>query len=237
MTPIRNQHGELLDFAFSEGSIQDTYIIMGHGVTGNKDRPLLIAVAHALVERGYPVLRFSFSGNGDSEGKFTDSTISKEVADLRSVLDHVGQGKKIIYIGHSMGAAVGALTAARDERIDVLVSLAGMVHTADFCQREFGQVTPDGGCMWDEPDCPLSQSFVDDMQQIGSVLEAAKSVKLPWLLLHGSEDDVVMLQDSEDLIGVLKNNAQLVNIDGAGHSFAGFEEHVAEKILAWLETV
>ena len=95
-----------------------------------------------------------------------------------------------------MGGAVGALAAARDERIHVLVSLAGMVHTAEFCEREFGAIIPDNGNMWDEDCCPLSKQYIDDMQAINSTIDAAKGVKAPWLLLHGTADDVVLPKDS-----------------------------------------
>jgi pimeloyl-ACP methyl ester carboxylesterase len=177
----------------------------------------------------------SFSGNGDSEGAFEDSTVSKEVYDLIAVLDQIGSGKKIAYIGHSMGGAVGALTAARDERINVLVSLAGMVHTAEFADREFGDVTPGEGNMWDEDGCPLSRQYVDDMHAINNTLDAAKEVRIPWLLLHGSADDVVFPKDSRDLYPALRSPSALVEIEDAGHSFEDHHKQVAAEVCDWLD--
>jgi pimeloyl-ACP methyl ester carboxylesterase len=86
-----------------------------------------------------------------------DSNISKEVEDLGAVLDKLSSSK-IGYIGHSMGGAVGVLRAALDPRINFLVSLAGMVHTKAFAEREFGTVTPGQGFMWDDSNCPLSEA-------------------------------------------------------------------------------
>lgn len=235
MIPIRNAAGERLDVAFHDAEKSDCLVVLGHGLTGNKDRPLLVEIADALAESGWPCLRISYSGNGDSEGAFTDSNITKEVADLGAVIDQVGSGKRIAYIGHSMGGAVGALFAARDERVKVLVSLAGMVHTAEFVQREFGDVAPDEGLMWDEPDSPLSQSYVDDLEQIGSTLDAAKELRLPWLLLHGSADDVVFPRDSQDIIKVLRRPSKLVEIEGAGHSFDNHYSELIVNISEWLE--
>ncbi len=235
MQPIKNKHGETLDVTLHDAERDDCLVIIGHGVTGDKDRPLLCGLATALQENGYPTLRMSFSGNGDSEGNFTDSTISKEIGDLTAVIDQVGHGKKIAYIGHSMGGAVGALTSARDERIDVLISLAGMVHTAEFCEKEFGDVTPDQGNMWDEEGCPLSQQYVDDMHQIDNTLDAAQEAKVPWLLVHGTEDDVVSPKDSHDLIAVLRKPAELVEIKGAGHSFEEHHQEVAAEANKWLD--
>ena len=235
MLSIQNQHGEKIDASLHPAERGDCLVIIGHGVTGNKDRPLLLSLAEALQHHGYPTLRISFSGNGNSEGSFENSTIHKEVSDLTSVIDQVGQGKKIAYIGHSMGGAVGALTAARDERINALVSLAGMVHTKAFCDREFGDVTPGEGNMWDEEDCPLSQQYVDDMNAIGDAIGAARDIKTPWLLLHGTADDVVFPQDSHDLIAVLRGPSKLIEIEGAGHSFETHEQKVAQEVSSWLD--
>ena len=40
---------------------------------------------------GIPALRFSFSGNGGSEGRFEDSCITKEVEDLGAVIDALAE--------------------------------------------------------------------------------------------------------------------------------------------------
>ncbi|MBT7958385.1 MAG: alpha/beta fold hydrolase [Akkermansiaceae bacterium] len=235
MTPVKNQHGELLDTQLHDTNRKDCLVILGHGVTGNKDRPLLLWLAEALQNHGYPALRVSFSGNGNSEGFFQDSTVSKEISDLTAIIDQVGHGKKIAYIGHSMGGAVGALAAARDERIHVLVSLAGMVHTAEFCEREFGAIIPDKGNMWDEDGCPLSKQYIDDMQAINSTIDAAKGVKAPWLLLHGTADDVVLPKDSHDLYNILQCQSDLIEIENATHSFDDNYQAVSEHICAWLD--
>src|SRR5690606_8229043 len=115
-----------------------------------------------------------------------------------AVID-AAQKREVIYIGHSMGGAVGVLRAAKDPRIKALVSLAGMVHTNDFAQREFGSVKPGEGFMWDDTDCPLSQKYMDDLAAIGTVVNEAPKIKVPWLLVHGTADDVVPIQDSHDI--------------------------------------
>jgi pimeloyl-ACP methyl ester carboxylesterase len=233
---IKNQHGERLDYHYHPADrYPDTLFILAHGVTGNKDRPLLFALAEGLARAGIPALRISFSGNGLSEGRFQDSTVTKEVEDLGAVLDRVSH-QRIGYVGHSMGAAVGVLRASRDPRIQFLISLAGMVHTRAFAQREFGSVTPDQGCMWDEPDCPLSKQYMDDMEKVNSVADLASKIHVPWLLVHGSEDDVVPIQDSQDIFAKANEPKQLIEIPRANHVFA--EPHTAEMVKAvteWIE--
>jgi len=231
---ISNKSGEKLDYSFhpgAEGTRQ--IVVLGHGVTGNKDRPFVMALAEGLAAAGRHVLRFSFAGNGTSGGRFVDSTISKEVEDLTAVLDALAD-YEICYVGHSMGGAVGVLATKRDERIKLLVSLTGMVHTQAFAMREFGEVTPGQGCMWDEPDCPLSQAYMDDMAQIGTVVEQGAEIGVPWLLVHGTEDDVVPIEDSRDILVKASDKAELFVIEGADHVFSEHADALVDKVTSWV---
>ena len=232
---IRNPQGERLDYTFHPGRTgSNAVVILGHGVTGNKDRPFVVALAEGLAAAGIAALRFSFAGNGASEGRFVDATITKEVADLGAVLDALA-GRRVAYVGHSMGGAVGVLRASADPRIGLLVSLAGMVHTAAFAQREFSMVEPGKGFMWEDEACPLSQTYMDDLAAIGSVVDRAAAVRIPWLLVHGTEDDVVPLQDSHDVLVRANEPKELCEIPGAGHVFSGEATPVmVAKVVGWL---
>ena len=233
---IRNSKGERLDYTYHHGANDSPELVLiGHGVTGNKDRPFVVALAEGLAKAGVSALRFSFSGNGTSAGRFSESTISKEVEDLGAVLDAT-QDRKICYIGHSMGGAVGVLRAARDPRIKLLISLAGMVHTKEFAKREFGTVKPGEGFMWDDSACPLSQTYMDDMARINSVLDQAPEIRVPWLLVHGTEDDVVPIQESREIFARANQPKKLVELPGANHVFAG--EHTGKmisEVTQWLK--
>lgn len=234
---VRNSHGERLDYTYHQAagsSGRGPLVVIGHGVTGNKDRPFVVTLAQGLAAAGVDAVRLSFSGNGDSEGRFQDSTISKEVEDLGSLLDAAGD-RPICFVGHSMGGAVGVLRASKDARIRWLVSLAGMVHTRAFAEREFSDVTPDEGSMWEEPSCPLSQTYIDDMNTIDSVVELGASIQVPWLLVHGSEDDVVPPQDADDIIARAGDNAQLTLLEGADHVFS--DEATAPMVAAVVDWI
>lgn len=232
---IRNAQGERLDYTFHPGkSNSKDMVVLGHGVTGNKDRPFLVAFAEGLSQAGLPALRFSFSGNGASGGRFVDSTLSKELDDLGAVLEAL-HGLRICYAGHSMGGAVGVLRASQDDRIRLLVSLAGMVHTKAFAEREFGQVKPGQGFMWDEPSCPLSEAYMEDMRRIGTVVDLGARIKVPWLLVHGTEDDVVPLQDSYDIFGQASEPKQMIELKGANHVFSGeFSPILVRRVVEWV---
>jgi len=239
---ITNSFSEKIDFSFAPGKGENKkpgwIVVLGHGVTGDKDRPLLVATAAALNAAGYDTLRFSFSGNGDSEGEFREATVSKGAGDLKAVIDAVAvKYQHICYAGHSMGAAIGVTVAATAPRIERLVSLAGMVDTRKFAQTEFGDETPDSGLMWGEESCPLSSEFMRDLcETVRSVEGKAEQVSVPWLLLHGTADDVVLPEDTKRIQQIKGEDVDVHFIEGADHSFSGIS-HTREAgrlIVAWM---
>lgn len=239
---IHNHQGEKLDYAFhGDPKNLNSIILIGHGVTGDKDRPWTLALANALAAKGFNSLRFSFSGNGQSQGKFQQSTITKEVADLGAVIDAVQAAGflNIGYAGHSMGGAVGVKRAATDTRLKFLISLSGMVHTAKFTRLEFGDQTPDEGFMWDEKSCPLSSAYVNDLTSIDSVLSLGSQIQVPWLLVHGSEDDVVPIEESREIhsqASASNANSELVELSGSNHVFADeAQAAMINAVIAWME--
>ncbi len=236
-TVIRNNSGEKIDYSFHD-SESEMVVIIGHGVTGNKDRPLVVALGEGLATSDISVLRFSFSGNGDSEGRFVDSTITKELSDLNAVIDAVeAEGKRVIYAGHSMGGAVGVSVAAVDKRIQALISLAGMVNTKKFAETEFGEVIPDEGNMWDDEDCPLSQVFMDDLRGIDTLVEKGSQIDVPWLLVHGTADDVVLIDDTHDIFERAGHGKEKLIIEGSDHVFSDSKHMKAmvDGVLDWIK--
>lgn len=241
---IKNSLGETLDYTFTSGDAScrdETWlVILGHGVTGNKDRPIIVDTAKALNDAGFDTLAFSFAGNGDSEGDFRSATISKEVGDLGAVVDAVTNTyPKIAYLGHSMGGAVGVIQATCDDRINALVSIAGMIDTKVFATTEFGEETPNAGLMWEEETCPLSSAFMTDLCDIvGTVEPLADCVSIPWLLVHGTADDVVLPKDTECVKSLRGDAVDTVFVEGADHSFnePAHKAQLTETIAQWMHS-
>jgi hypothetical protein len=231
---IRNAQGERLDYTFHPGARDGgPVVVIGHGVTAHKDRPFLVALAEGLSLGGIAALRFSYSGNGGSQGRFADSNITKEVEDLGAVLDAL-PGRPLAYAGHSMGGAVGVLRAVRDPRIRGLVSLAAMVHTGAFARRTFGALTPGRDLMLDKPGCVLPQAYLDDLSGIDSVVEQAARVSVPWLFVHGARDELVPLSDTHDAFARANTTKELVVLEQADHVFEpGCTARMVQAVTRW----
>jgi len=240
---LRNRRGERLDAAFHPAAPipaggrarAPSIALLAHGVTSNKDRPYLVELAESLARAGIAAVRFSFAGNGASDGRFDDATPSKEVEDLGCVIDAaVATGhERIACVGHSLGGAVGLMCAARDPRITALVSLAGMVHVERFMRRQFGHLVP-GEPMLGRAGCPWSAALADDAARIGSLLPHAAGITMPWLLVHGTADDLVPIGDSHEARAAAGGRPDLVALPGIDHTFTGATGVVAAAVTDWL---
>ena len=232
---IRNALGERIAYDWTDGrnAAGDPVVVIGHGLTSDKVRPWSVARSEALREAGIASMRIAFSGNGDSEGRFEDSCITKEVEDLGAVLDALGS-RTVFYAGHSMGGAVGITRASRDPRIRALVSLAAMTHTGEFFTRMFGTLEV-GAPLLDKPHCPLSETLRSDLLGIDSVEPLATSIEIPWRIVHGTADDVVPVGHSRDLHRASEGRSELVELEDVDHSFT--DEGAAamiDAVVPWI---
>lgn len=231
---IRNAFGERLDHTFVAGRPgRSDVVVIVHGVTSQRGRPWAMDLAAGLTAAEIAVVQFSFSGNGASEGRFEDATPTKEMGDLGSVLDAF-PGFRVVCVGHSMGGAIGLLRAGMDPRIAALVSLAGMFHVHDFMRRHFGKLGA-GDPMLGKPACPWNRNLEEDARRIGSLTEVARGIRIPWLLVHGTTDELVPLQDSVDARAAAGGRPELISIEAADHSFSGAHPALVEAVVPWID--
>ena len=112
-----------------------------------------------------------------------------------------------------------------------------MVHTQEFALREFGEETPDQGCMWEEESCPLSSNYMNDMSNLYSLVDLGSKITVPWLLVHGTEDDVVPIGDTKDILAKATNNPEFFEIAGADHVFSNESLQVmVNKVVEWVKS-
>jgi exosortase A-associated hydrolase 2 len=78
---------------------------------------VFVSFARALAARGHAVLRFDYSGAGDSGGAFAASSLDSHVADLEAAVAHLQARapslERIGLVGLRFGATIAALAAER----------------------------------------------------------------------------------------------------------------------------
>jgi fermentation-respiration switch protein FrsA (DUF1100 family) len=74
------------------------------------------------------------------------------------------------------------------------------------------------------------------MTRLGDLFDEASRVRAPWLLVHGTADDVVLPRDSRDGHAAAGGPKKLVEVDGAEHSFdEASYPIVIDTVAEWLE--
>ncbi|MDF3054203.1 MAG: hypothetical protein K0Q74_110 [Gammaproteobacteria bacterium] len=131
---------------FPQDPSSQTTVIICHphplygGTMSNK---VVTTLARTFDEMGYQTVRFNFRGVGKSEGIYGEAI--GEIDDLLAVLSWVRQRfpeHKVWLAGFSFGSHITAQVAARDHRIEQLVSIAPPVNHFNF------QNTNDVSCPW-----------------------------------------------------------------------------------------
>ena len=241
---IKNQEGEKLSGVLHK-SKGKRLVIVCHGHTGNKDRPVPKAICQALQKAGYDAFRFDFSGNGESQGRFEDSTFTKCARDLGAVVDHFSREgyNSIGVMGHSMGAAACVLEAAKDKRIGSVVSISSPARPSENfkeylshmkTRRKEGdiQLYRQGTDEW----LTMSKGFLKDLKRL-HLLKDVKRIRVPILFIHGTKDESVAVRDSEELFVNANVPKELVLIHGADHCFTGKKHLKAllKEVKEWVK--
>jgi len=218
-----NKHNENLAGVLN-GELSDKLIVICHGLADTKDNPTFKTLAEELVDFA-PTFRFDFSGNGESEGEFSNSTYHKEVEDLEAVIDYFKeQGvKSFCLIGHSMGGGVCQVVAGKRDEVAGLVSLAG-VGRAEAFKDKFPQIIAalengEPAYFFGKENYPVSKKYVDSTQTI-DIMSFAKTCNCPVLAVQGSDDLVIRKEHTQEWLDNLPHdNWNFEIIEDAEHTF------------------
>ena len=176
-------------------------IILGHCFTCSRHTRVLRDISNGLVENGFRVLRFDFSGNGQSEGRFSESNYSKQIEELKAAASFIAaKGASWMGLaGHSMGAMVSLLAAAQMDEVRAVCTLAtkasalGTSHFLD--QNQVRELTSTGRVHFTSRGRPLeiTQGFFADAARY-ELSEIIATLTQPLLLVHGDRDEIIPVE-------------------------------------------
>lgn len=217
------------------------YALFAHCFTCSKNLKAASNIARAMTDAGIAVLRFDFTGLGQSEGAFEETNFSSNVGDLLSAvawLEKEYRAPEILF-GHSLGGTA-VLQAAAQVSSAVAVATIGspadpqhvahMVAGAEDALRENGVAEVQlGGRPF-----RIRQQFVDDLAT-HDLPTAIASLRKAVLIMHAPLDEIVEIDNASALFGAAKHPKSFVSLDTADHLLSRSDDsrYAGELLATW----
>ncbi|MGJ7440783.1 bifunctional alpha/beta hydrolase/OsmC family protein [Aquipuribacter sp. MA13-6] len=217
------------------------WAVFAHCFTCSKESHAASRISRALASRGIGVLRYDFTGLGESGGDFADATFSSDVTNLLAAADTMRQQGRAprLLVGHSLGGAAVVAAAGRIPGIAAVVTLnapaqpSHVAHLLDDVTDELasaGQACVRiGGRAF-----TVRQELIDDLDGQDQ-RDRLASLDAALLVMHAPTDEVVGVENARELFDLARHPKSFVALDGADHLLSRRADatYVADVVVAW----
>lgn len=223
------------------GTSISKYALFAHCFTCSKDIAAASRISRALAERGIAVLRFDFTGLGNSDGDFSNTNFSSNVDDLlaaANALETQYQAPAML-IGHSLGGAAVISAAPQLPSVKAVVTIgapATASHVQHLFQSEADKVETQG-----EAEVKIGlrkftikKQLLDDLDTYGDA-DHIGNLRKALLVFHSPVDNIVSINEAGKIYQAAKHPKSFISLDKADHllSNADDAEYVADAMASW----
>lgn len=217
------------------------YALFAHCFSCGKDIAAASRVSRALAQHGIAVLRFDFTGLGNSDGDFANTNFSSNLDDLVAAADYLREhyAAPTILIGHSLGGAAVLAMARRVPEAAAVVTIAAP-YRADHVLQNFadelseikreGEVEVSlGGRRF-----PIRKQFLDDLAN-HDTMDLGK-LKKALLIMHSPVDTTVAIDEAEKIYREAKHPKSFISLDNADHllTLKADARYAADALAGWV---
>ncbi|XP_071716291.1 putative uncharacterized protein YDL057W isoform X2 [Rutidosis leptorrhynchoides] len=242
---IHNNSGEKLVGLLHETGSKEI-VILCHGFQCTKEYDMMVELAVALQKQGICAFRFDFSGNGESEGTFQFGNYSKEVDDLRAVVQYFTAINRDVnaILGHSKGGNVVVLYASLHHDIPVVVNVSGRYKMDRGIEERLGKdyleraktngfidiKSEKGELLFRVTEESLMERLNTNMHEAG--LKINKGCRV--LTVHGSDDEVIPVEDASEFAKIIPKH-ELRIVEGANHSYNKHRDILTSVVVSFIK--
>jgi putative redox protein len=239
-TVFRGSSGELAGKLEMPSGAPKAWALFAHCFTCGKDNVAAGRISRALAKQGFAVLRFDFTGLGESEGDFAATGFSSNVEDLVRAADHLRDqfSAPAVLIGHSLGGAAVLAAAPQIPEVRGVVTIgapADPFHVTGLLGDaipaiEAGEATVSiGGRPF-----RVRREFLDDIA-MQPQCERISNLDAALLVMHSPIDEVVSVNNARIIYDTARHPKSFISLDGADHllSDRADAEYGAGVLAAW----
>lgn len=215
--------------------------LFAHCFTCSKNLSAAAHVARALTAEGLAVLRFDFTGLGQSGGDFADTHVSTNVADLVAAARFLGEQleEPSLLVGHSLGGAAVLLAASRIPSVKAVATIGApcrpdhvrhlLADSEDEIRRRGEAEVILAGRRF-----TIREDFLDDLDQ-HRMDEAISGLGRALLVLHAPTDQTVGVENAAHIFQQAKHPRSFVSLDTADHllTHPADSRYAGSVIAAW----
>jgi len=242
---FQNQEGQTLSGRLELPANQHphNFALFAHCFTCNKNLSAIRNISRSLISKGFGVLRFDFTGLGESDGDFEDTNFSGNVEDLIAASDYLTEHhmSPTLLIGHSLGGAAAIFAGGQIPSVNAIATIgapSNPKHVQHLLRssleeiRENGMATVNLGGR----NFTIKQHFLEDLET-KSLPDVAKSLRKALLVMHSPQDETVGIKNAEEIYIAAHHPKSFVSLDGADHLLMRKEDsmYVGNVIASWAE--
>ncbi|MFI8481135.1 alpha/beta fold hydrolase [Pseudomonas sp. NPDC078700] len=219
------------------------YALFAHCFTCGKDIAAASRISRELADQGIAVLRFDFTGLGNSDGDFANTNFTSNVQDLvaaAKMLEAEYAAPKLI-IGHSLG---GAAVLSAVDKIPSLQAVATIAapSNAHHVQHLFAsskdeiQAQGEAKVKLGLREFSIKKQLIEDLDQYTDLQHIAR-LRRPLIVFHSPIDNIVPVDEAAKIFTAAKHPKSFVSLDNADHLLSKKEDarYVAKTLAAWAE--
>jgi len=210
-----------IDYPLSQGP--HPFAIFVHVFTGNKNLKSARHISRALTLNGVAVLRFDFTGLGESEGDFADTNFTSNIEDIIAANDYLEEHHTApcIIIGHSLGGAASLFAGAKLDNIKAIVTIGAPSypeHVTHLLKGDLSKIENEGHATIniDGRQFVIKKQFLDDLKNQDHVA-IIKNLNKALLVMHSPQDNIVEIGNAANIYHLAHHPKSFVTLDGADH--------------------
>lgn len=217
------------------------YAIFAHCFTCNKNLSAVKNISRELTANGFGVLRFDFTGLGESEGDFENTNFSGNVEDLIHASNYLKENYTApsLLIGHSLGGAAIIFAASKIESVKAVATIgapSNPKHVEHLIHSNVEEIKATGKANVNIGGRPftIKKQFLDDIET-KSLPDVAKNLRKALLVMHSPQDTTVGIENAEEIYVAARHPKSFVTLDGADHLLMKKEDsvYVGSVISTW----
>lgn len=218
------------------------FAVFAHCFTCTKNFNAIVNIDRALSREGIAVLRFDFTGLGESEGDFSETNFATNISDLVSAADFLAAAYEApkLLIGHSLGGAA-VLHAAGDipsvravATIAAPADLSGLVHRLGEGLQESLEEKGETTIELHGESFKIGKQFLDDLRQ-SNMERVIHDLRKPLLIFHSPMDRIVGVHNAARIFMAAHHPKSFVSLDKADHLLSSRDDslYVGSVLAAW----